>query len=249
MRNTLKNLIPKPLFTCLIKIRNEARIFRNRHTPTEKIFTKIYQHNTWGGQPGEYSSGGGTVDPAIADPYVDCLSKLARKLRFAELNAVDLGCGDMRIGKRISPLFASYTGVDIVRDLITHHQENHSVNNVSFEHLNIIEAPLPKGDVCLIRQVLQHLSNEQIQKVLAKLTQYKYVIITEHLPTPNPEIIKNLDIPHGSDIRLIHNSGVYLTAPPFLIPEGAVKQVLAVEGYGGVVKTFLYQPNTGNSPG
>jgi len=44
---------------------------------------------------------------------------------------------------------------------------------------------LPEGDICFVRQVLQHLSNDQIAGVLPKLGKFRWCFITEHL-LPRP---------------------------------------------------------------
>jgi len=41
---------------------------------------------------------------------------------------------------------------------------------------------LPAADLYLVRQVLQHLSNEEIAKVIANLGNARRVLISEHLP-------------------------------------------------------------------
>ena len=252
MFQTLRRLTPSPLLNLYRKAKRRAERRRNEARSTEEIFSEIYAQNKWGGEEGDFYSGGGTGDEGIANAYVECLSRLGEELGFAKLRAVDLGCGDMRVGARISPLFASYLGVDIVEELIAGHRERLANERVDFACLNIIESDLPEGDVCLIRQVLQHLSNAQIAKILKKLGKYRYVLITEHLPTPNPKLRKNLDKPHGSDVRMYDNSGVYLTEPPFNLPESRVETVLEVEGHGyenydepwirGNVQTVLYRP-------
>jgi len=66
---------------------------------------------------------------------------------------------------------------------------------------------LPKADCVILRQVLQHLSNEEIKNILAKLYNYKYLILTEHLPLR--DFIPNEDIISGQGIRIKHNSGVW----------------------------------------
>ena len=225
----------------------------NERKSTEEIFSDIYESGKWGGTKDDYSSGGGTTNSRISDAYVQCLSQLSAEWKFGELAAVDLGCGDMRIGQRIAPFFSKYVGVDIVPKLIDQHARNLATESVSFQHLNIIEDDLPDGNICMIRQVLQHLSNEQISKILRKLKKYDYVLITEHLPKSNLKLKQNLDKPHGGDIRLYENSGVYITAPPFNIPASQVSVVLECEGnvlenyndpwMPGIIQTILYRPN------
>ena len=72
---------------------------------------------------------------------------------------------------------------------------------------------MPTGDCAILRQVLQHLSNKEIQNILDKLNNYKYVILTEHLP--NEQFEPNIDIISGQGIRLKKKSGVDVLAPPF----------------------------------
>ena len=66
--------------------------------------------------------------------------------------------------------------------------------------------------------------------VLPKLVKYKYIFITEHYPTDNDAIRPNMDKPHGGDVRVYDNSGVYLAEPPFELPVQTLKQVLEVPG-------------------
>ena len=81
--------------------------------------------------------------------------------------------------------------------------------------LDIVEDKLPEGDLCLIRQVLQHLSNDDILKVLGKLKQYKYALITEHVTVKDKAAVINADIHTGHRTRNALLSGVYLDEPPF----------------------------------
>ena len=94
----------------------------------------------------------------------------------------------------------------------------------------MIEDPLPDGDVCFVRQVLQHLSNDQILKILPKLAAYKYVFVTEHIPTRTKSYTPNVDNPHGPDVRLYWNSGVFLEQPPFSVPVSKMREILSVRG-------------------
>ena len=168
---------------------------------------------------------------------------------FKGLTFVDLGCGDFRVGKQLLPLCSSYIGVDIVKPLIHRNQEKFGNATTHFMHLEIVEDELPDGDVCFVRQVLQHLSNQQIISVLKKLKKYKWVFITEHYPTDNNAIKPNIGMVHGADVRVYNNSGVYLSEPPIELPKQSLNKILEVPGVGlwkgydqGVIRTFLYKP-------
>ena len=90
---------------------------------------------------------------------------------------------------------------------------------------------LPAAGLCLIRQVLQHLSNQEIAQILQNTRKYKYIIITEHYPPPYLNIIPNRDKPHGKDIRLDNDSGVYLNKPPYNIKISEVLLDVEIEKY------------------
>ncbi|MGZ5486383.1 MAG: methyltransferase [Nitrososphaeraceae archaeon] len=215
----------------------------NNTITTEEVFSKIYNMNIWGGEKGQFHSGEGSANEQITSPYISMISDMASKEGFLGLEFVDLGCGDFRIGRKLLPMCSHYVGIDIVKPLIERNNKEFSNEKTSFLHLNIIEDSLPEADVCFVRQVFQHLSNQQICSVLPKLSQYKWVFITEHYPSSN-NIRPNLDKTHGARIRAHKNSGVYLTEPPFNIPHEQIKQVLEVPDiYHGVIRTFLFKPN------
>jgi SAM-dependent methyltransferase len=155
---------------------------------------------------------------------------------------IDLGCGDFAVGSRLNVDGIQYVGIDIVDELVQRNQVVFGKDNISFESLDIISETLPAGDLCLIRQVFQHLSNVEILSVLNKLFQYRFVIITEHYPAPSLMITPNIDKPHGGDTRIVDNSAVYLDHDPFNIT--ITKMMLEIEvnplvARGEVIKSFL----------
>ena len=66
-----------------------------------------------------------------------------------------------------------YAGCDVVPSLIEHLNETYGGENIEFHCRNIVEDELPDGDLCLIRQVLQHLSNREIERILNNVKKYK----------------------------------------------------------------------------
>ena len=188
------------------------------------MFSSIYADNTWGGGPGEFCSGSGsTAEQAVL--YADAVLAFVRREGISSI--VDLGCGDFEVGSRIIGHGASYTGVDVVPGLIARNSERFATEGVSFVCADITTDELPEGELCLVRQVLQHLSNEQIQHILTKLEKYHYVIVSEHYPAEGLSIVPNIDKVHGPDTRIIDDSAVYLTAPPF--SRTVAERILSVE--------------------
>jgi Methyltransferase domain len=153
---------------------------------------------------------------------------------------VDLGCGDFRVGQRIcSAISVNYVGVDIVPGLIAYNQTRFGSDCVNFKCANIITDELPDGDLCLIRQVLQHLSNKQISQVLANCGKFPYLVITEDVYN-GPNMRPNLDIMHGPDNRLHRRSGVFLDRAPFALRTQNVVEISCPE-FNSVIRTCLIE--------
>jgi len=104
----------------------------------------------------------------------------------------DLGCGDFNIGKQLLAHTSKYLAVDIVPALIFRNQKVFIDPKLKFKCLDIAKDDLPAGDCAIIRQVMQHLSNAEVHNILLKLKQYKYLIVTEHIP--QGEFKANADI-------------------------------------------------------
>lgn len=189
---------------------------------TREIFREIYVNRTWGGRSGESESGGGSR-PEYAIPYCRLLECFIGKCSIEKgfdsgVTVVDLGCGDFRVGRELVRSIRNihYIGVDIVPELIQHNVEKYRFQNADFICLDIVEDELPDGDLCLIRQVLQHLSNNQIKKALKNISKYRYIFITEHYPAVVSS--PNLDKLPGKDTRRGKSSAVCLDQDPFNIP-------------------------------
>ncbi|TBN02389.1 class I SAM-dependent methyltransferase [Hyunsoonleella flava] len=180
--------------------------------PTKDIMTQIYDKHLWGGTEFDFYSGYGSHDNTIVNTYLEAVTHFLASFRDP-LIICDLGCGDFNIGKQLIPLSKKYIAIDIVAPLIERNKKRFHADNLEFHSLDIAKDELPIGDCAILRQVLQHVSNAEIQKILDKLVSYKYVILTEHIPMGN--FTPNKDIISGQGIRLKQNSGVDLLRPPF----------------------------------
>jgi SAM-dependent methyltransferase len=180
----------------------------------QQAFQKVYSSKIWGNNGTEFSSGAGSFGPA-SEEYCNAVVKFIHEHNVRSV--VDLGCGDYSVGRRIMEMSrVQYIGVDVVPELIAHHQRNVIDPRVSFYCADIISDSLPSADLCLLRQVLQHLSNHEINCVLANIRSFPKVIVSEDVPA-RPRCF-NRDKPHGPDVRAYFGSGVYLEQPPFCHP-------------------------------
>ncbi|MES2438929.1 MAG: class I SAM-dependent methyltransferase [Verrucomicrobiota bacterium] len=214
IRKLAKTIVPAPIWNRLGGLRRSWVTRDDDKLTTREVFSRIYQKRIWTGDE-ELSSGAGSRFSDLVDPYIDCVTRWAEEHDGKHLTALDLGCGDFHVGRRVFPNFGKYIAADIVPILIDNHRKNHIAPNLEFLCVDGINEELPQADVIFIRQVLQHLSNEQILKILPKLGQFKHAIISEHIPSPAQLKARNLDKIHGGGIRLGQGSGIYLEDPPF----------------------------------
>lgn len=208
--------------------------------PTKDAMEQIYKMKLWGDNQAEFYSGDGSHDPYIINPYITAVRTFLSSFK-REIAVCDLGCGDFNVGKELVKYTKNYVAVDIVPGLIRHNKENFKAENLEFHCIDIAKEELPKADCVILRQVLQHLSNFEIQQIVNKLSNYKYIILTEH--TPKGEFIPNSDIISGQGIRLKKQSGVNLLAQPFNLKVKEAKLLLPINlaNRKGVITTWQYK--------
>lgn len=211
----------------------------NAMAETRKIFQDVYKSALWGNDQSGFCSGLGSVDPDIVQPYCRAVLFFLKAVG-KKLNVVDFGCGDFRVGSRLRPYFEKYTACDIVPELIEHHKTQYKDLNVDFRCIDATVEELPEADIIIIRQVLQHLSNADILKLLPKFKKFKYIIFTDHIPV-NRKFVPNVDIHTGGHTRMQSGSGLDLTAHPFYLEPRVEYLLCAVPSESGIIKTSVYQ--------
>ena len=79
-----------------------------------------------------------------------------------------------------------------------------------------------------------------MQNILVKLSKFKFLILTEHIP--NGVFEPNLDIISGQGIRLKKNSGLQITKSPFYFNYKEKRKLSLVNlgGKKGQIVTTLY---------
>lgn len=206
--------------------------------PTKAAMEQVYELKLWGENNSDFYSGVGSHHQEIVKPYINVVTSFLTSFK-KPLVVCDLGCGDFNIGKELVQHTKKYVAVDIVTDLIEHNKKKFKEENLEFHCLDIAVDELPSGDCVLLRQVLQHLSNTEVQHIVKKLADFKYVILTEHLP--EGDFIPNKDIISGQGIRLKKQSGINLTMSPFNFNIKEEKQLLSINlenNKGKIVTTF-----------
>lgn len=148
-----------------------------------RIFTEIYEKEKWGktdhedfkGSPGKLSE----VDYSIGS-YIPFMK------RFLQVNnikrVVDIGCGNFEWAAPIYEDFPGihYHGIEAYGDLVKHNQ--HLFPGKTFTHLDALhqKEKLPTADLCILKDVLQHWSNQDIYTFLdylVKTKKFKIILI------------------------------------------------------------------------
>lgn len=122
----------------------------------KEVFTDIYARRVWG-----EGSGGGS-DYERAKPYCDFVTKYIAD-RIDIFTVFDLGCGDRRVANMIDVGGAVYIGRDAAQGW------------------DALTDPLPVADLVLCKEVLQHLSNDQVELLLTRTDHYPRRLFTSYV--------------------------------------------------------------------
>ena len=173
---------------------------------TEDVFTNIYVNKIWGAnQAGEGHSGCGSTLSAT-ESYRYFLQNFFKA--FDIHSVVDFGCGDWEFSRELDWDGIDYLGLDVVKHVIKHDQEQFSTEHIRFVHVDGLTAELPQADLLICKDVLQHLTNGDVKLFLKQLPSFKYCLITNDVD-PQTQTTKNSNSPRGG-YRWLD-----LTQPPY----------------------------------
>jgi len=150
----------------------------------EDTFTRIYENRVWGNNNiPEYngSSGHGSAVDYNIHTYVPFLKKFIVDNNIKSV--VDLGCGDFRCGPLIyDDSDVTYVGYDAYKKAVDYNTSQHNKNKYTFRHLDFCNAKeqIQGGDLCILKDVIQHWPLEDIYQFLDYLVEQKrfaYILI------------------------------------------------------------------------
>jgi hypothetical protein len=134
-----------------------------RYPTAESRFKQIHRTNYWAN--GESLSGEGST--LEATHYVRiALVEFIQKHQIGSL--LDVPCGDFNWMKEVK-LDIPYTGGDIVDELVARNQKIHATDKRRFLQINLTQTPLPKSDLLLSRDCLNHLSFQDIDRAIENI--------------------------------------------------------------------------------
>lgn len=216
------------------KYQEISRSCKNQHETdlnNQEIFQEIYQEGLWGKNSDNVGNSGPGSSMESTIIYRNFLQHFFKSNEIKSV--VDFGCGDWEFSQSMNWSGMNYIGIDIVPSVIRWNQERFSASNVQFMCGDAMILEIAQGDLLLCKDVLQHLSNDDIALFLNKIKKFKHCLITNDV-NPRTLTSDNPDIKSGRPSRSID-----LTKPPFNI-EG-LKILTYFNGYK--TKQILYIQN------
>lgn len=140
----------------------------------ENVFTRIYEEGTWGDGSilSPFSGSGSAPDNAV--PFVKFVEDVINQNSI--LSIFDFGHGDWSIWRDYKFENLKYFGVDVASGLSQKHQDLFGSEEIKF--LEVDENySLPEGELLICKEVLQHLSLNEINRILPQFSKFNYLIL------------------------------------------------------------------------
>lgn len=198
----------------------------------EEIFSQIYLEGRWGKDAqGEGTSGKGS-HISNAKVYVVFLQDFLQKRGIKSV--IDVGCGDWGLSQYIDWQGISYIGTDVVVHIIEKNKKQFATPSIQFICGDALREDLPAADLFICKDMMQHLTHQQILKLCEQLPKYTYCLLTNDVDPLNLSSF-NDDLPEAGGERTLD-----LTWPPFSL-EG--EKMLTWSAHDNNMKQVLFIRN------
>jgi len=194
---------------------------------TQTAFETIYENDEWGA-----GSGPGSI------PYFT-IEYRAFLQRFLSLNAVnnvvDVGCGDWQFSRFIDFGSTKYLGLDVVRSVVERNRRIYGSEHVEFDVMPEDLDDVPSGDLLLIKDVLQHLPDQDVRAILTRLVpRFRFALITNSYE--KIDSFRNIELAEHGHFRCLD-----LTDAPYHVNGAYVFEYWAQPWER--IRTLLVQPS------
>jgi hypothetical protein len=169
--------------------------------PHAQVFDFVYASNEW-----HIGSGFGSL-PQTTDTYRRFLQDFLA--RHAIRSVVDAGCGDWQFSRLIDWSGIDYLGID-VSPVVLQRIVRDAAPNIRFVEGDIRTLEQPGADLLIMKDVLQHWPNADIQALIPKFARYRFCLITNG---SSAEVLPKLN----QDIQAGQWRPVDLALPPFSV--------------------------------
>lgn len=163
-----------------------------------EVFTNIYNSHEWGTNQDNTGSSGSGSSIATTILYRDYLQKFLTTYNIKSV--VDLGCGDWNFSQLIDWNGIFYLGIDVVDSVIEKNNSLFASENIQFQNLDALSGSLPSADLLICKDVLQHLPNAEILRLIPEFAKYKYCLITDNVDVIQNNVLYTSYQPVNQDI-------------------------------------------------
>lgn len=152
-----------------------------RYMSHTEIFTDIYEREYWGQNlhPAYRGSSGSGSAEAYNEAYIAWVRDFFQTKNIESV--VDVGCGDFRCGPATyNGLNISYVGLDVYEPMIAANSIEYPTKSFRVLDCYTNRSEIPAADLCILKDVLQHWSNEEVYNFLDEITaskKFKYILI------------------------------------------------------------------------
>lgn len=165
-----------------------------------EVFTKIYETGGWGKK---WDSGAGS-DLSFASPYIGYVSRF---IKDAKASAVlDAGTGDGRvldsIIKQVKRKKTKFLATDCSEAIVAMGKK--ACPGAEWSVLDLAKDEIPKADIVLLKDVLNHLPNNLIESVLDRLVASGAKAIIASCDFRNAEVSKDIQTGDHRALDLNH---------------------------------------------
>lgn len=187
----------------------------------QPIFEKIYKDKVW------YKGSGSGSLPENTIKYRDFLQQYIKQNKITSI--LDLGCGDWQFMHLMDLSGIQYTGVEVVSWLVEENQKKWGAPNIRFVFGDAATIKLPDADLVILKDVLQHWSNNVIIEFFKKLRKYNHVLVNNTHEGYDLNARLNRDIENGQARPLD------LSQAPFYYP---IEELLRYQSYRPIKKVW-----------
>jgi SAM-dependent methyltransferase len=186
------------------RIESEAR---------RKAFEAAYGDRRWAtDSQGKGTSGEGSTLEATK-PYRAFLQDFL--VTHGIRSVVDAGCGDWEFSQAMDWTGIDYLGLDIVPAVIAANRARFGKPGIRFAVADIVRDPLPAADLLIVKDVLQHLPDSSVDRVLAQLPRYRHVLIVN-------DVELDTLTAKTRDAEIAAYRPLDVTRPPYSVPGAKV---------------------------
>jgi hypothetical protein len=152
-------------------------------TDENEVFSDIYENGLWNPQGNNPKSGSGS-SPKNATTYLNVVRDFISEKNIKTV--LDFGHGDWEMWEGYKFEDVNYFGVDVVPELTLKLQKRYGNSSRSFRFFDFRKEEFSEADLFISKDVMQHLSNRDLRKLLKKLYKFSYLIICNDVYTKLP---------------------------------------------------------------